>query len=42
MLGKVAVQWKSQLQSMISLPLSEAEYKAISACTAELAYVKQI
>ncbi len=40
MLGKAAVQWKSQLQNTISLSSSEAEYKALSACAAELAYVK--
>ncbi len=42
MLGKAAVQWKSKLQNAVSLSSSEAEYKALSACAAELAYVKQI
>ncbi len=42
MLAGGAIQWKSQLQSTVSLSSSEAEYKALSACAAEVTYLKQL
>ncbi len=42
MLGGGAVQWKSQIQKMVSLSSIEAEYKALPTYTAEVTYLKRI
>ncbi len=40
MLGGGAIQWKSQIQKTVSLSSTEAEYKALSTCVAEVSYLK--
>ncbi len=42
MLGGGAIQWKSKLQDTVSLSSSEAEYKALSTCAAEISYLKRV
>ncbi len=42
MLGGGAVQWKSQIQKMVSLSSIEAEYKALPTYAAEVTYLKRI
>ncbi len=40
MLGGGTIQWKSQIQKTVSLSSTEAEYKALSTCVAEVSYLK--
>ncbi len=42
MFGGGAIQWKSQLQSTVSLSSREAEYKALSECAAQVTHLKQL
>ncbi len=42
MLGGGAIQWKSQMQKTVSLSSTDAEYKALSTCAAEVTYLKRI
>ncbi|CAM9792837.1 unnamed protein product [Chrysoparadoxa australica] len=40
--GGAAVSWKSKLQPTVSLSSSEAEYRALSECGAEISHLQQI
>ncbi|CAM9438252.1 unnamed protein product [Chrysoparadoxa australica] len=42
MFGGAAVSWKSKLQPTVSLSSSEAEYRALSECGAEVAHLHQV